>query len=201
MTATTPDRNADMLAELAEMDLRAARHIHARLLAATEAAEVADLSRSYQRASRCVRQTLALKAKLAQGEVRGAPSAAAEPLFDDAMSRRLHGFAADDRMMELQDAMDRVIHAEHVDDEPRREALMTRFDRELDDWAEAPDFLIRDLDTQVLHAARALDLSEDLARVWRTLPKPPRIEDDLDWGDDDVGEVPLGDAPPVADTA
>ena len=69
MTATTPDRDAQMLAELAELDLSAVRHVHAQLMAASEAGEVADLSRSYQRASRCLRQTLALKAKLAQDAV------------------------------------------------------------------------------------------------------------------------------------
>ena len=111
MTATTPDRGAEMLAELAEMDLSAAKHVHAQLLAATEASEVADLSRSYQRASRCLRQTLALKAKLAQDAVvhrlRTTPTPGPDFL---AMGRALAQEDAQfDRLGELQDAVGRVI--------------------------------------------------------------------------------------------
>ncbi|WP_397421380.1 hypothetical protein [Phenylobacterium sp.] len=182
MTATTPDRGAEMLAELAEMDLSAAKHIHAQLLAATEASEVADLSRSYQRASRCVRQTLALKAKLAcegAGETR---SVWTSPRADE-VSRRLHGFAVDDRTIELQHAVDRVILAEHPEHEPAREALITRLDREIDDWVHEPDFVTRDLDAHVLHACRALGLNEGLARQWRDLP-----EADFDPADEDVDD-------------
>ncbi|WP_397399725.1 hypothetical protein [Phenylobacterium sp.] len=181
MTATTPDRGADMLAELAEMDLSAAKHIHAQLLAATEADEVADLSRSYQRASRCVRQTLALKAKLAHEGAGQARSAWTSPRADE-LSRRLHGFAVDDRTIELQHAVDRVILAEHPEHETTREALITRLDREIDDWVHEPDFVTRDLDAHVLYACRALGLDEGLARQWRDLPEadfdPP--EQDLD---------------------
>ena len=169
-----------MLAELAEMDLSAAKHIHAQLLAATEASEVADLSRSYQRASRCVRQTLALKAKLAREGAGDARSNGSSPGADE-MSRRLHGFAVDDRTIELQQAVDRVIQAEHPEHETTREALTTRLDREIDDWVHTPDFLARDLDAHVLYACRTLGLDEGLARQWRDLP-----EADFDLADEDV---------------
>ena len=53
--AQAPDRDAEMLAELAEMDLSAAKHVHAQLLAATDAGEVAHLGRS-ARHGRCVRR-------------------------------------------------------------------------------------------------------------------------------------------------
>ena len=52
-------------------------------------------------------------------------------------------------------------------------AMSGSFDVELDDWVDEPDFHTANLDGQVLRAARLLDLPEDLARVWRTLPKPP----------------------------
>jgi hypothetical protein len=197
MTATAPDRDADMLAELAEMDLSAAKHVHAQLLAATGAEEVADLSRSYQRLSRCVRQTLALKTKVAREGSGGARSIWPAPRADE-MSRRLHGFAVDDRMIELQRALDRVILAEYPDDEPSREALTTRLDRELDDWIAAPDFVARDLDAHVLHACRTLGLSDGLARRWRDLPEPPDAW--LDAEDEDADEVFPVARPPVADT-
>jgi hypothetical protein len=64
--AHTASREEEMLARLAELDLAAAEKAHARLMAAEDAAEIAELGRTYQRMSRSLRQTLALKAKLAR---------------------------------------------------------------------------------------------------------------------------------------
>ena len=112
----------------------------------------------------------------------------------DEVSRRLHGFALDDRTIELQHAVDRVILAEHPEHEPAREALITRLDREIDDWVHEPDFVTRDLDAHVLYACRALGLDDGLARQWRDLPEadfdPP--EQDLD----DPGAAMPGEARP-----
>ena len=52
------------LGRLAALDMQAAEHVHACLMDATRPAEVADLARAYARASRCLRQTLALHARL-----------------------------------------------------------------------------------------------------------------------------------------
>ena len=210
MTSPTPDRDAEMLAELAEMDLSAAKHVHTQLIAATVTAEVADLSLAYQRASRTLRQTLALKAKLARDAAyHTVPARPTSPW--DAQVRTMQGFSIDDRMLELQNAVDRVLHAEFPDDEPRREALITRLDRELDDWTEKPDFTVAALDSQVLRACRSLGLSEDLAILWRKLPEPPMSDDDEDdneeEGDDEDGDHDIASittaeasAPPTADT-
>jgi hypothetical protein len=199
MTATTPDRGADMLAELAEMDLSAAKHVHAQLLAATEADEVADLSRSYQRASRCLRQTLALKAKLAQDAVvhrlRTTPTSTPDFL---AMGRALAQEDAQfDRLGELQDAVGRLIHAE-ISDATLRADYVERLDVELDDWFVEPDFTTENLDVQVRRACRTLGLSEDLVSRWRDLPEAP--DNPPDQEDDDPGHEASGAAPPVADT-
>uniref|UniRef100_UPI00286AD48A hypothetical protein n=1 Tax=Phenylobacterium sp. TaxID=1871053 RepID=UPI00286AD48A len=55
-----------MLARLAACDLSAAERVHGRLMAAEATAELAELGRTYQRISRSLRQTLALKARLAR---------------------------------------------------------------------------------------------------------------------------------------
>lgn len=52
-----------MLARLAVLDMAAAEHAHARLLAAEETKAVAELGRTYQRMARSLRQTLAVLAK------------------------------------------------------------------------------------------------------------------------------------------
>jgi hypothetical protein len=199
MTATTPDRDAQMLAELAELDLSAVRHVHAQLMAASEAGEVADLSRSYQRASRCLRQTLALKAKLAADATNLRVRTTPRPGIDLAAQKRdlLADDAEGDRIMELQAAVGEVIHA-HAADAATRATLTERLDREIDDWTETDDFTTADLDAQVRRACRTLGLSEDLVSRWRDLPEAP--DNPPDQEDDDPGHAASAAAPPVADT-
>jgi hypothetical protein len=186
-----------MLAELAELDLGAARHVHAQLLATTEADDVASLSRAYQRASRCLRQTLALKARLAReaAEVRARAVPPATPFAPHDPSALQRDLLLDERITGLQRAVNGVIHAAHPDDEALREDLYERLDSELDDWIETDDFLTEDLDRQARRACRLLDLPEDLAARWRDLPRPPRPDPwaGLDEIEDELG-VPGGPA-------
>ena len=65
-----PRDNDALLARLAELDLAAAEKAHARLMAAEEVSEIAELGRTYQRLSRCVRLTIALRAKLPPGDLK-----------------------------------------------------------------------------------------------------------------------------------
>ena len=65
-SATATDRDLEMLAWLAERDMEAVGHAHAQFLAATEPETVASLGRTYQRMSRCLRTTLALKLRATQ---------------------------------------------------------------------------------------------------------------------------------------
>ncbi len=199
MTATAPDRDADMLAELAEMDLIAARHIHGQLLAATEARDVADLSGAYQRAARGLRQTLALKAKLAQDaavhRIRTVPASRTD--LAAMQQEMIREDEIGDRITELQDAVGRLLYTE-VSDAGTRLDLFERFIFELDDWIGEPGFTTADLETQVRRACRSLGLTEDHVTEWRTLPKPP--PETLDWPDDVLGEVAEDNAPLAADT-
>ena len=189
-------RDAQMLARLAELDLAAAEHVHGRLLAATEADEVGALGRTYQRVARSLRQTLALKAKLereqAQADRDRAQAAARRLPLPDFDSEE---FKIAERVEDLQDALARVAHAACGDDEARREALLDRFDVELDDWTTEDDFTDADLDRQVRGACRLLDLPENLAAAWRTLPRPafdldPATDDDEGDEDEDGSHRP-----------
>jgi len=58
------DRTAALLDRLIDLDMSAAEHVHAQLLAATEPAEVASLSRAYNRCSRGARQSVMLRMSL-----------------------------------------------------------------------------------------------------------------------------------------
>ena len=55
-----------MLSRLAACDFSAAEKVHAKLMAAEEASEIAELGRAYQRFARSLRQTLALNQRRQQ---------------------------------------------------------------------------------------------------------------------------------------
>jgi hypothetical protein len=168
------ERIAARLERLAEMDLAAAEHVHAQLLATTEAKETAELARAYQRASRTLRQTLMLQMK----HVRDQADAQARAKILGRRDEIIREERIEQRTLALQDAVCRVAGAAIADFDAREERL-DRLDVELDDWLDAPDYLTADLDAQVLRACRLLDLPEDLAAAWRTLPPPVLFEDTL----------------------
>ena len=176
MSEEPHDRMAARLERLAEMDLAAAEHVHAQLLATSEPETVADLSRAYQRASRTARQTLMLQMRhmkaCEEAEARAA-KAAPPPVSDAdlAYDRLVNG-----RIEVLQDAVGRIAAAAHPD-KPRlqREAL-DRLDIEIDDWDDE-EFLAGDLDDKVVEACERLGLPVALARQWEDLPKPAQTFD------------------------
>src|SRR5688572_23393319 len=177
MSEEPHDRMAARLERLAEMDLAAAEHVHAQLLATSEPETVADLARAYQRASRTARQTLMLQMRhlkaCEDAEARAAKDA--DPPVSDAdlaYNRLVNG-----RIEVLQDAVGRIAAAAHPD-KPRlqREAL-DRLDIEIDDWTEEDDFLKDDVDDKVVEACERLCLPTDLARQWEDLPKPAHTFD------------------------
>ena len=73
---TLTDREQDHLAELAELDMALARHVHAHALASEDPAVIAELGRTYQRVARSARQSVALCAKLRRDTARDAAEAA-----------------------------------------------------------------------------------------------------------------------------
>jgi hypothetical protein len=197
MSATATDRDLEMLAWLAERDMAAVAHAHGQFLAATEPDAVASLGRTYQRVSRCLRTTLALKMKAAQAQA----SQAAWTKVGARRDENLREAAIEARTLDLQDALERVANAA-IPDPREREDRLADFDLELDDWIEADDFLTADLDEQVLRACRLMELPEDLAPAWRTLPRPTVFPEDLPQ-DDDAEADAVADRPTArpADTS
>lgn len=214
-----------MLARLASLDLRAAEHVHACLLDTTEPQQLAQLSRAAAQLSRSIRQTLALLARLQSDRAKAAretarhvawlkarafqPDAAAWPEPDGAELSRA------ERVEEVQTGVVRVIARVADGDRERETALVHRFDRELDDWWDEPDFLDYDVDAVIRHACRVLDLPRELAARWRDLPDPewapdpaPRaartdLERLINWPPDDhraADETATFTDAPAADT-
>ena len=188
MTEAAPpiDRDAQMLARLAELDMAAAEHVHAKLMAASDADEIADLGRSYQRVSRSLRQTLALKAKLARDQATAASEAALRRVLDIPLRE---DFETDDTAMSLLDAVERIVEAGCAGDEKRKATLLARFDEEMDDWVCEDDFTEVELDAHVRRACAMLELPQELAARWRTLPRPAFTPDPATNDSDDTGET------------
>lgn len=167
MSAPAPpiDRDAELLARAAELDMQAVEKVHAKLMTAEETAEIAELGRTYQRMTRSLRQTIALKSRRArEAAVTASHQAVAQPL----KLPIIEGFATDDRAMVLQDAIERIVEKSCLGDVNRIATTLARFD----DWVEAEDFVDEDLDAQVLRACQVLGLPEELAPLWRKLPRP-----------------------------
>ncbi|THD81151.1 MAG: hypothetical protein E7812_05470 [Phenylobacterium sp.] len=142
------------LTELLELGMAAAREAQTRLLAAEDAKAVADLSLAFSRVSRAVRQTIALKEKLARERRRQDKDDAVETRRDD--QRRL-----DRRKAQVKAAVERLIWTEHETDDA--EPLLDALDDRLDEDMLYDDVLAEDVDT---HIAR---ICEDLQ-----IPPPAR---------------------------
>jgi len=169
------DRDQQILGELAELDMALARHVHARALATDDPAQVADLSRAYQRISRSVRQTLALKAKLKREADQHARWLAARSHASAPLS------PIQRRRIELESAVARVIVAERETERPdwdtREDELFETMERRLDFRIDRGDIGRGSLDDDVVALCADLGLVKDNALRWRDLPELD------DWGD------------------
>ena len=151
-----PSREEAMLARLAELDLMAAEKAHAKLMAAEEPSEIAELGRTYQRLARSCRQTIALKAKLArERDAAPKPPPPPEPAV-------------------LHNGLKEVTPAQRAHIERAHARVMPFLERERPDWddfdeievydillelAQDPAFEDTPLDTLVATVLEAMDLA------------------------------------------
>jgi hypothetical protein len=171
-----------MLARVANLNLQAAEHVHACLLDTTEPDQLAQLSRAATQLSRSMRQTLALLARLRTDRAKAGREAAQHAAWLKARALQPDAaawpepdgpdLARADHVDDIQTGVVRVIAEVADGDRDRETALVHRFDRELDDWWDEPDFLDYDVDAVIRHACRVLDLPPDIAARWRDLPDP-----------------------------
>jgi len=196
------EEEAQGLAEIARHDLELARDFARRALAAQDNDEANRLARSYQRAARSYRQTLAVKARLKRD------LAAAARVQADTPKPRPGGAAVARRIGELRTALLRLSWDEA--DPPETEALgmqgpgaegrASEFEAACEEFASRregvevlisqaclrSDFGEAPLDDDVARLALELGLSAEAIGRWRELPDPPQAAldteaDDLDW--------------------
>jgi hypothetical protein len=183
-----------ILAKLAKLDLSSVQHVHDCLLDTTQPDEVATLALAQARLSRSCRQNLACLTKLKAERAK----AEREAEQHERWRRQADGWKSEEdiayetRAEHLSQAVGRVISHVAQGDRERHTELAHRFDRELDDWYEKPDFLDVDLDTHVRQACRRLGLPAQAAAQWETLKEPtfhpdpaPRIGADWSEPEDD----------------
>lgn len=167
-----------MLARVATLNLQAAEHVHACLLDTTDPDQLAQLSRAATQLSRSMRQTLALLARLRADRAKAAREADQHEVWLKSRGRLPDAepepadLSQAQRIDDIQTGVARVIARVAAGDRDRETALVHRFDRELDDWWDEPDFLDYDVDAVIRHACRVLDLSQEVAARWRELPDP-----------------------------
>jgi len=174
------------LSELAALDLAMARHFAGRAQAAESPDEANDLGRSYQRAARSYRQTLALKQRLAR-EIARMDREAPEPARPEEPHIPRDCRRIEARADEVRTALRRIIWAEHepaepLEDEEDDEAgyHFDVLDRYLDKRSDRDNgFGLQPLDDDVIAVTRALRHCEAFAARWRDLPDPPP-EADID---------------------
>jgi hypothetical protein len=196
------EEEAQGLAEIARHDLELARDFARRALAAEDDDEANRLARSYQRAARSYRQTLAVKARLKRDLAAAARAQADTPKL------RPGGAAVARRIGELRTALLRLSWDEA--DPPETEGVATEalgsegeaseFEAACEEFAcrresvEAiitqacvkPDFGAAPLDDEVARLGMDLGLHPEVIARWRELPDPPQAAldtraDDLDW--------------------
>lgn len=153
--AAEPTREEQMLARLAELDLLAAEKAHAKLMAAEEASEIAEAGRTYQRMARSLRQTLAVKARLArerEAAEAARPRRAVPPLVHEGLrpldaARRAH-------IERVRDAVTPYFEAEHPDWDELDEAMV--YDILITLAQEDDEFLDTPVEALVAHVIKEL---------------------------------------------
>ena len=176
------------LSELAELDLAMARSFAARAQAAEDPQVANSLARSYQRATRSYRQSLALKVRLKRElsrDLREGPTEPAPEPEPPTPARDAARIA--ERKAELKGPVRRVIWSEYEDCE-HEDTLRDLF-AELDELLTDPEntfglvardgaWQVQPLDDHLVEVCRELELPEAAARLWRDLPDPPATAPD-----------------------
>ncbi len=180
------------LVELAQHDLALARDFARRALAAAESEEASGLARSYQRAARSYRQSLALKVRLKR-ELAAAAQVQANP-----PRPRPGGAVVARRIGEVRDALLRLAWNEAERPEDEREsaewdesvAETFAFHRQGVEEAIAEDclkdsFCDEPLDDHVARLALDVGFPPDAIAGWRDLADPPQAALDFEPEEDE----------------
>jgi hypothetical protein len=154
--AEMEERHSRILAELSELCLSAARHLHTDLLAAKDADIAGRLGVAFHGVARSVRQTLALEARLERDCRR-------QDREDRERAHQEEEVRVATRKAHVRRVVRRVIWDEAEDDEVQR--LVADLEDRLDEEALSDSFTDEAVEAHVARVRKALGLSQ---------PAPPR---------------------------
>jgi len=164
--------NDAVLAELAQVCLASARDLQARQLAATDDEAAARLGQTLHRVARSVRQTAALRARLARERVKGAR----EDRQDEAAR---HTARVQTRKTQIKLAVERVIWDEY--EAAEADDLLYELQDVLDIESVGDDFIDTPLDVQVERMKATLGLTAPApCAVEAAAPSAPTPDEDED---------------------
>jgi hypothetical protein len=193
------DPDVAMLARLAAVGMAAVERVHGELMAAKDTAELNALSLTQSRLSRCVRQTLLLKSKLAREARQAATDAAVRQLLVPRHPASTELEPWQERAADLEDAMARIAHATGRSSDKAITDLYERIHVEMADWLERDDFADADIDAQIRWLCQRLRYPTDLADTWRDLEHPDEREPPWGWPKAEAEEPEEAPAVPPAD--
>ena len=157
--AAMEQENDQALGRLLALGLEAAEHLQGRLLAAETDAEVATRTMAFTRAARLVRQTAALRAKLARdlAAERRAALREAEDRAADPKMVALREEVVSERKMAIRETLEEMVWRE-VEDDERAERLVDAIEPAVEAEARDPLFLSRSLDELVFELRKVIGL-------------------------------------------
>ena len=157
------------LSELAALDLAMARHFAERAQAAEDPEIASDLARSYQRAARSYRQTLALKSRLQRDLAEVARAATPSKPGGAAIARRIR----DLRTALLRVAWDEAEREEGERDEETFVWVAQEIEGVIAEECLKAGFCNEALGDHVARLSLALGFAPEAIEAWRDLPDPP----------------------------
>jgi hypothetical protein len=183
-------RQLELLGELAELGLEIARAIERQATGRAEANLVkGDFALAYARVSRSVRQTILLQTRLIDSmKAEDDAAAKAQPEADQLAARLT---PEHQRKSSVERIVERVIEAEHPDDEEELETLMTEACERLDDEDLYGDLMDHPISELVARICHDLGLNPD----WPALAAELWAVREMESGE--VG-APLAALPPTA---
>jgi len=172
-TTDIADQQDRALARLLELGLAAAEKVQARLMATEDDALLGDLSLALNRASRNVRQTIALQMRAARDRRADAREVEAEVRQGDEVRRSRHKTL-------VKTAVERLIWDEHERTDDEAERLVDLLDERVEEDALHEDFHAQPVAAHVARLCAELGVAGPDARAPDS-PTPPRDDHDEHW--------------------
>jgi hypothetical protein len=167
--ASDTPREMQVIGELVEMDLAAAKIAFQRLQEAESTEDYSEASKAYRGHSRTLRMSLALREKMLRDRQQG-PA----PEVEQRLWRERDGARIERRKADLRTALHRVIWCEREGEQA--DYLGALLEERMELHGRSPAFGLNDLDDHVRDFCDAFGFPPGAGNDWRNLPDPAWVE-------------------------